>query len=74
MASQRIWLHYTIRAVKRKQLCLLGQGLACKLFEKLGMPICIQHKKQPRKSPGGRKTVNPPYGSDHTEDLLMSNL
>lgn len=26
------------------------------------------------KSPGGRKTVNPPYGSDHTEDLLMSNL
>lgn len=52
MASQRIWLHYTIRAVKRKQLCLLGQGLACKLFEKLGMPpICIQHKKQPRKFP-----------------------
>ena len=24
--------------------------------------------------PGGHKTVNPPYGSDHTEALFMSNL
>ena len=23
---------------------------------------------------GGRKTVNPPYGSDHTEDLFMFNF
>ena len=29
---------------------------------------------KPRSWAGVRKTVNPPYGLDHAEDLFMSNL
>ncbi len=33
-----------------------------------------ENKKRQAQSSGIRKTVNPPYGYAHTEDLLMSNL